>query len=142
MSDLRAKNRALFSAQPNANKIAERAQAPDRRQANIPASQDHRIGGDRRKQDINAVFDRRTGRYQQKSVMPGHGNDPEYLKELLALCKTSPANLSREANVSRPMISSVLHGRTRSTRIEQLVAERTGHTLHALFPAWYRDNEE
>lgn len=72
-----------------------------------------------------------------KSVPPGHGNSPDLLKYYLAQRYASPANLAREANVSRAAVSAVIHGRTRSERIERLIAKSCGKTLHELFPAWY-----
>ncbi len=75
--------------------------------------------------------------YQHKSVPPGHGNSPDLLKYYLAQSFASPANLAREANVSRAAVSAVIHGRTRSERIERLIAKSCGRSLQELFPAWY-----
>jgi lambda repressor-like predicted transcriptional regulator len=75
-----------------------------------------------------------------KSVPPGHGNSPDLLKYYLAQSLASPANLAREAGVSRAAVSSVLHGRMRSARIEHLIAKSCGRTLQELFPAWYPEH--
>ena len=75
--------------------------------------------------------------YKHKSVPPGHGNSPDLLKYYLAQNFASPANLAREANVSRAAVSAVIHGRTRSERIERLIAKSCGRSLQELFPAWY-----
>ncbi len=88
-----------------------------------------------------ALRERRTGQYQHKSVPPGHGNNPDLLKYYLAQNYASPANLAREANVSRAAVSAVIHGRTRSERIERLISKSCGRTLQELFPAWYSENK-
>lgn len=79
--------------------------------------------------------------YQHKSVPPGHGNSPDLLKYYLAQNFASPANLAREANVSRAAVSAVIHGRTRSERIERLIAKSCGRSLQELFPAWYSEGQ-
>lgn len=77
--------------------------------------------------------------HPHKSVPPGHGNSPDLLKYYLAQNFASPANLAREANVSRAAVSAVIHGRTRSERIERMIAKSCGRTLQELFPAWYQE---
>lgn len=79
--------------------------------------------------------------YQHKSVPPGHGNNPDLLKYYLAQNFASPANLAREANVSRAAVSAVIHGRTRSERIERMISKSCGRTLQELFPAWYTEKK-
>ena len=80
--------------------------------------------------------------FLHKSVPPGHGNNPDLLKYYLAQNFASPANLAREANVSRAAVSAVIHGRTRSERIERMIAKSCDKTLQALFPAWYPEANE
>ena len=89
------------------------------------------------RQQAQVLRERHAGQSPHKSVPPGHGNNPDLLKYYLAQNFASPANLAREANVSRAAVSAVIHGRTRSERIERMVAKSCGRTLEELFPAWY-----
>ncbi len=91
----------------------------------------------RRRQQLQNLRDQGAGMHQHKSVPPGHGNNPDLIKYYLVQNFTSPANLAREANVSRAAVSAVIHGRTRSERIERMIAKICGRTLPELFPAWY-----
>ena len=75
----------------------------------------------RRRQQLQNLRDQGAGMHQHKSVPPGHGNNPDLIKYYLVQNFTSPANLAREANVSRAAVSSVIHGRTRSERIERKI---------------------
>lgn len=89
----------------------------------------------------SALNERHNRPFPHKSVPPGHGNNPDLLKYYLAQNFASPANLAREADVSRAAVSAVIHGRTRSERIERLIAKSCGRTLPELFPAWYQEAE-
>lgn len=95
----------------------------------------------RRRRQLQNLRDQGVGRHQHKSVPPGHGNNPELIKYYLVQHFTSPANLAREAQVSRAAVSSVIHGRTRSERIERMIAHICGRSLPELFPAWYSKNK-
>ena len=100
-----------------------------------------RSGKEPGRQQGQALRGQRTGQYQHKSVPPGHGNNPDLLKYYLAQNFASPANLAREANVSRAAVSAVIHGRTRSERIERMIAKSCRRSLQELFPAWYSESE-
>ena len=91
--------------------------------------------------EVPARNEQHNRQYPHKSVPPGHGNNPDLLKYYLAQNFASPANLAREANVSRAAVSAVIHGRTRSERIERMIAKSCGRSLHELFPAWYPEAE-
>lgn len=41
---------------------------------------------------------------------------------------------------SRPIVSMVINGNSRSRRVEKEISDLTGHPLHVLWPSWYRKN--
>ena len=121
---------------PAAVAPAKSASSP-RRYAGGVAAEKIPTAEQRRRQQLQDLRAQGTAMHRHKSVPPGHGNNPELIKYYLVQNFTSPANLAREANVSRAAVSSVIHGRTRSERIERMIAEICGRTLPELFPAWY-----
>ncbi len=112
-----------------------------RRQDSVVADDKYRTGEELGPQQAKASPIQHNGQYPHKSVPPGHGNNPDLLKYYLAQNYASPANLAREANVSRAAVSGVIHGRTRSERIERLISKSCGRTLQELFPAWYLEHK-
>ena len=108
-----------------------------RRLPGFNAAQDVSTAEQRRRQHLQKLRDQGDRMHQHKSVPPGHGNNPELIKYYLVQNFTSPASLAREANVSRAAVSAVIHGRTRSERIERMIAKICGQTLAELFPTWY-----
>ena len=112
----------------------------ERRQCSGVIDEKKRTGEEPGRQQSQVSHDRHAVQYPHKSVPPGHGNNPDLLKYYLAQNFASPANLAREANVSRAAVSAVIHGRTRSERIERMIAKSCGRTLQELFPAWYPEN--
>jgi lambda repressor-like predicted transcriptional regulator len=113
----------------------------EKQPASNPEHEKKRPVGEPGRQPPQALSERHAGQYPHKSVPPGHGNNPDLLKYYLAQHFASPANLAREANVSRAAVSAVIHGRTRSERIERMIAKSCGRTLQELFPAWYPENK-
>ncbi len=108
-----------------------------RRHTSVVAAEKTPTAEQRRRLQLQDLRDQGDRMHQHKSVPPGHGNNPELIKYYLVQNFTSPANLAREADVSRAAVSSVIHGRTRSVRIERMIADICGRTLLELFPAWY-----
>lgn len=41
---------------------------------------------------------------------------------------------------SRPIVSMVINGYSRSRRVEKEISDLTGHPLHVLWPCWYQKN--
>lgn len=41
---------------------------------------------------------------------------------------------------SRPIVSMVINGNSRSRRVEKEISDLTGHPLHVLWPCWYHTN--
>lgn len=40
---------------------------------------------------------------------------------------------------SRPIVSMVINGNSRSRRVEQAISQHTGYPLHVLWPSWYAE---
>ena len=108
-----------------------------RRHVSVTAAEKTPTAEQRRRSQLRELRDQGDRMHRYKSVPPGHGNNPELIKYYLVQNFTSPASLAREAHVSRAAVSSVIHGRTRSVRIERMIADICGRTLPELFPAWY-----
>ena len=55
-------------------------------------------------------------------------------KGLLFSCRKKPSDIARIAGVSRQMVTRVLQGKSRSGRVERVIARATGKKLGDLFP--------
>lgn len=61
----------------------------------------------------------------------------EDIKAALRKKGVSSADLARHLGLSQMTISHVIHGRSKSVRVANAIAQITGHSLHVLWPSRY-----
>lgn len=64
-------------------------------------------------------------------------HEPAKIKYALALRDYQQTDVARECRVEPNTVSAVIHGRSRSKRIEMRIAAITGLALAELWPQWY-----
>lgn len=111
----------------------------DRRQRVLPVDVERRdpSSATRRVHDLPVVHERRGGRYISRDIRPAHGNDPATIKQAIHQADGSYESIAAIAGRSASTVRGVVHGFTRSDRIEIAIAEVTGRSLAELFPNWY-----
>lgn len=62
---------------------------------------------------------------------------PAQISAALKMAGYKQTDLAEELGVKPTTVGAVIHGRSRSTQIEERVAAITGHTVEELWPQWY-----
>lgn len=65
---------------------------------------------------------------------------PAQIKAAIAMRDYTQSKIAAETKVEPNSVSAVIHGRSRSARIERRIALVTGLPLHVLWPQWYGDS--
>ncbi len=66
---------------------------------------------------------------------------PADIKAALIKAGFSLTKVAEQNNVSQPLVSQVVHGRLRSRRVAQAIAQITGKPLEVLWPGQYRKSQ-
>lgn len=69
-------------------------------------------------------------------------HEPAKIKYALALRGYQQTDIARECDVEPNTVSAVIHGRSRSKRIEMKIAAITGLPLAELWPQWHGPQSE
>lgn len=64
---------------------------------------------------------------------------PAQIHAALKMRELSQAEVARMCDVTRATVHQVIHGRSRSARIERRIAAATGLPLAVLWPQWHGD---
>lgn len=67
---------------------------------------------------------------------------PELIKALIRMSETTPAALAGELSVSRMAVSSVIHGRGKSSRIAERISQAVKRPISELWPGKYDTHAE
>jgi len=62
---------------------------------------------------------------------------PAEIQAAIKVAGTTQAQIAQECGVAANTVSAVIHGRSRSQRVEQRIAEITGSDPAQLWPHWY-----
>ncbi|WP_430391093.1 hypothetical protein [Dyella sp. 20L07] len=62
---------------------------------------------------------------------------PKKIKYALSLCDYTQRDIARECNVKSTTVGAVIHGRSRSRKVENRIAAVTRLPLSELWPQWH-----